>query len=92
MDPRTAAMAQQLQAGGGSPPPDMPPPGGAPGGQPAGPMPPEQAIQLLQSLGITPDKLPMVAAAVESVMQAQGGAGAPRPGAPPQGAPQGMPQ
>lgn len=74
--------------GAGGPPPDgMPPPGaggppGGPGGAP--PMDPQSAMQLLQGLGVTPEILPMLKAAVDAVT---GGAGGPPPGAPPPGGP-----
>lgn len=62
----------------GGPPPGSPPPGGA--------MPPQQAMQLLQQLGITPQNLPMVIQAIQAVMG--GGGGGPPPGG---GAPNGPP-
>lgn len=85
-----AAMSQAL--GSAPPPPDMPPPQGGPmpggpgghppgaGGPPGGgaPMAPEQAQQVLSSLGITPDNLPMVIQAIDAVMQS-GGGGTPPP-------------
>jgi hypothetical protein len=78
----------------GGAPPGMPPPGAGgppPGGPPqGGGMPPDQAMQMLQSLGITPEMLPQVIEAITAVMQSGGppGAGGPPPGAggPPPGA------
>lgn len=58
-------------------------------------MSPDQAMQLLGSLGITPDNMPQVMEAITTVMEASGGgAGGPPPGAagpPPGGPPPGMP-
>ena len=81
-------LAEAL-AGGGMPSggDDMP------RGGPQGGMAPQQAVQILQQLGITPQNLPMVAQAIQTVMAAQGGGGAqpgpPAPnGPPPMGGPQ----
>ncbi len=89
-DPRRAALSAALQAPPAGGPPPMPAAG--PGGPSMGaPMPPDQAMQFLGSMGITPDNLPMVAQAIESVMGAMGGAGAGGAGGPPPGPPQGGP-
>lgn len=69
---------------GGPPPDGMPPGAGGPPGGPGGgapPMDPQSAMQLLQGLGVTPEILPMLKAAVDAVTG--GGAGGPPPGGPP---------
>ena len=89
-------MAQMLASqggapGGGSTPPDD----GMQGGPPpdGGEMDPHQAAQIATKLGITPQNLPMVKQAVDTLaaLLANGppggsppGAGGPPPGAPPQ--------
>lgn len=65
-DQAKQAMIQQLMAQGPSQP--SPQPGPA---QESQQMAPEQAMQILQKLGITPENLPVVAQAVQTVMQAQ---------------------
>ena len=50
--------------------------------QQGGQMPPQQAMQILQQLGITPQNLPMVAQAIQAVMTMQGGGGPPAGPAP----------
>ena len=85
-------LAEMLQQSGGAPPddagggPPMPPQGGPPGQ--GGDMPVQQAIQVMQKLGVTPDNFPMIAKAVIAIIQAQGQGGA--QGAGPSG-PQGGP-
>ena len=76
-------LASMLQGqGGGAPPPGGPPMQGGPQG---GPMPPQQAIQVLQRFGITERDVPMVAQAIMALMS---GGGAPQGGPPPSMPPQ----
>lgn len=82
MDPRQAALIQQLKTA--PPAPAMPPPGEAESMEPGGEMDPAQATQILQQLGITPDKLPVVAQAIEAVMKMQPPSGGAPNGQPPQ--------
>lgn len=98
-------MAQMLaQSGPGNTPGGSGPPMGAAGGPPPsaggppapdGPMDPQKAVALLQSLGITPEIAPQVMEAL--MLVSGGGAGGPPPGGPPPtppgagGPPPGMP-
>ena len=68
---------------GGMPPPGAggPPPSAGPGTMPGQPMDPQQAMQMLQALGVTEDTLPMLKSAVDALMPS----GA--PGQPPMQAP-----
>lgn len=89
MDPNKAAMADALSSGGaaGGPPPG-PPPGGPEGGAPDVSSP-EGAMAFLQSLGVTPDMIPVLAQALLTIQEA--GAGGPPPPAGPEGGPGGPP-
>lgn len=70
--------------GAGGPPPGPGGPGGPPPMSPDALQTPDQAIQLLQQLGIQESALPMVAKAVTLL---GGGVGGPPPGGPPPGGP-----
>lgn len=83
-------MAQVLEAGAG--PASGAAAGAAPPSAPAAPMDmgPDQAVQLLQQHGITPENAPMIAQALMVVQGSMDGGAMPPPdaGMPPQG---GMP-
>lgn len=94
-DPMMMAEAMKSGGGAGGPPgaggmpPGPPAPGGAPGAAPV-PQTPEEAVQLLAQLGITPEMAPAVSAALLILQEAMGGgAGAPAPGGAPPMPPEG---
>lgn len=85
MGPDKAALAAGLEAGGGGAPGGPPPggPGGPPGGAPPMPNTPEEAMALVEQLGIPQELLPVLAKALSLIGEAvAGGAG---PGGPPPG-------
>lgn len=88
-----AGLAEMLQSGASGPPPSD----GASdqGGDAPGKMSVKDAIAVMQRFRITPDDLPLVAGAVDTLMAAQDqGAGAPEgdEGSAPPGPPGGPPQ